>query len=448
MYRVVRISVSKTKYPELFAYADNISRLAKNLHNAALFRLRQRYTSLDRGTLNENQILVQNEIDLVEMSHPKYHAGNILSYRFLERMMRDTGNPDYFADGLSKQTAQQILKKACSELKSFDAAEREYIRHPEKFTGRPRIPGYTKSETATFTFTNQDAVIKGRELKLPLTKITLPLPEMPEDARLKQTEVKPYMGRYIFFLTLEVKDAEVNSDMPYVCSIDLGVRNAAAIVCNDGSSEIYKGGSLLSSSRLHAKRKADAVSIITKGHDRMHAQSRHLQHMAYRHECFMRDQLHKISRRIVNFCTAHKAGTIVIGENRGWKYESCIGRVNNQNFHAIAHGILKAMIEYKARYAGITVIYQEESYTSKADFTKGDFMPVYGKENGKPSFSGVRDRGLYICHDGRIVNADLNGAANIMRKAMPEATEIIKDFRFLAEPEVIDFRKLNTNVFR
>ena len=59
-------------------------------------------------------------------------------------------------------------------------------------------------------------------------------------------------------------------------------------------------------------------------------------------------------------------------------------------------------------------------------------------------FSGVRDRGLYICHDGRKVNAGLNGAANIMRKAMPEAAEIIKDFRFLAEPEVIDLKKLNS----
>ena len=75
------------------------------------------------------------------------------------------------------------------------------------------------------------------------------------------------------------------------------------------------------------------------------------------------------------------------------------------------------MISYKALVAGIEVIWQEESYTSKADCTAGDLIPVYGKERTHPVFSGRRiERGLYLCKAGYCINADCNGAANILRK--------------------------------
>ena len=81
------------------------------------------------------------------------------------------------------------------------------------------------------------------------------------------------------------------------------------------------------------------------------------------------------------------------------------------------------MILYKALCAGISVIEQEESYTSRADVTAGDAMPVYGKEKALPVFSGKRlERGLYLCNHGYCINADCNGAANILRKAFPQAS--------------------------
>ena len=64
-------------------------------------------------------------------------------------------------------------------------------------------------------------------------------------------------------------------------------------------------------------------------------------------------------------------------------------------------------------------IEQEESYTSKASFLDLDELPVFNTDNPKKyEFSGKRiTRGLYQSADGRIVNADLNGAANILRKS-------------------------------
>ena len=161
------------------------------------------------------------------------------------------------------------------------------------------------------------------------------------------------------------------------------------------------------------------------------------------HDCFMKDMMHKISTDIVRYCAEHGVGTIVMGVNRGWKQGSDMGKVNNQNFTGIPHDRLRKMIMYKAARKGIRIMEQEESYTSKADITAMDFIPVYGRENGNVEFSGRRiKRGLYACSAGYSVNADCNGAANILRKAVPDAWEGTEDFRFLATPEKAGFKDL------
>ena len=224
----------------------------------------------------------------------------------------------------------------------------------------------------------------------------------------------------------------------------MGTDNIAAIVTTDHASRVYKGGAVLSENRLFHKERAKAVSILTKGTGKQNAHSRHLDFLSRKHDCFTRDLMHKISADIVRFCEEHRAGTIVIGTNPLWKQKVNTGRANNQKFMSVPHTILRRMITYKAEAAGITVVLQEESYTSKADVTAKDRMPVYGKAEGKPAFSGRREgRGLYRCQGGLVINADCNGAANILRKAIPEAWNETYDFRFLAYPESVTFRRLN-----
>ena len=75
-------------------------------------------------------------------------------------------------------------------------------------------------------------------------------------------------------------------------------------------------------------------------------------------------------------------------------------------------------MQYKCQLRGITVITQEESYTSKASFLDNDDIPVYG-ETENPKFSGRRvKRGLYKSSNGQLINADVNGSYNIMRKGL------------------------------
>ena len=285
------------------------------------------------------------------------------------------------------------------------------------------------------------------ELKMPLTKKRISFSNLPDDGVLKTVKVKPFYGMFKLLLTFEVPENNIShKDMPNICSIDFGVDNFAAIVCNDGSAAIYKGNAVLSECQWFHKQKAKYVSILTTGKEySRYAPTKALKRLSYHHSNFINDQCHKISRNIVNYCIEHNAGTLVLGVNKLWKQHSSIGRSSNQNFVSMPITILHKMITYKAERAGIKVIEQEESYTSKADIVAQDYIPVYGKDDYNASFSGKRiKRGLYRCSNKLIINADCNGAANIMRKAIPEAWKGITDFAFISNPIVYGYKKVNS----
>ena len=127
----------------------------------------------------------------------------------------------------------------------------------------------------------------------------------------------------------------------------------------------------------------------------------------------------------------------MLGSNKNWKQKTDIGKQNNQKFVMLPIARLQAMIQYKAEREGIHVVIQEESYTSRASFPDKDTIPVYG--SGEDTvFSGKRvKRGLYKTSTGILINADCNAAANILRKALPNEADKIKDFQDLISPEVM-----------
>ena len=131
--------------------------------------------------------------------------------------------------------------------------------------------------------------------------------------------------------------------------------------------------------------------------------------------------MHKISTHIINEAVKNNISKIFIGKNIGWKNELNIGKRNNQNFVFVPHVKLFNQLLYKGLLNGIEVIFTEESYTSKASFFDKDELLVYGNSDSH-KFSGKRiKRGLYKDGEGNLWNADLNGAANIMRKCSDKA---------------------------
>ena len=126
----------------------------------------------------------------------------------------------------------------------------------------------------------------------------------------------------------------------------------------------------------------------------------------------------KSARYIVDYCCNNNIGTIVVGYNLDFKRYVNLGKNNNQTFTQIPFGDLRNNIAYLCERYGIEYIEQEESYTSKASALDEDDIPVYNPTNNfDGNFSGKRIyRGLYKSKNGTLINADVNGSANILRK--------------------------------
>ena len=131
------------------------------------------------------------------------------------------------------------------------------------------------------------------------------------------------------------------------------------------------------------------------------------------------DYMNKAARKVIDYCISNDIGTLVVGYNETFQRKVHIGKQNNQNFVNIPYGRLQNKLQYLCDLNGIKFVKQEESYTSKASFWDKDIIPVYNNDNPKEyEFKGSRvKRGLYKTSSGKIFNADVNGALNIMRKS-------------------------------
>ena len=131
------------------------------------------------------------------------------------------------------------------------------------------------------------------------------------------------------------------------------------------------------------------------------------------------DYISKSAKLVIDYCLKNDISIIVIGKNKDFQSKTNIGKANNQNFVNIPYGELCNKLKYLCELNDIEYIEQEESYTSKASFFDKDDIPVYDKNNTQTyTFSGKRiHRGMYQCLNGKTLNADVNGALNILRKS-------------------------------
>ena len=435
MYRTDRIYVSKQH--EMFPYFDGLAHKAKNLYNASLFRIRNAFTAHDKTNVTSNEKEVLDELALLK-GQKTYR---VLGYGVLQRLMRVTQNPDFFA-GLPMQSAQAAVKHACSDFQNWLSALKKYKQNPASFTGKPRMPGYCKGDITTLTLTNQDAVIYGDELKLPKTKQRLRIRKR-HSARLQEVKVCPVSGGYDILLVYQVKEPSAETGT-HSAAVDFGVDNTMAVVADTGDSILFKGEYIKSINQYFNKEKAWRVSVMSKGNaTATRVWSKKLDQLSAYRTNYIRDCFHKMSKKLLEWCKSHGVGCLVLGSNKFWKQKADIGKQNNQNFVSIPFEMLKSMIELKACEYGVTVVRNEESYTSKTSFLDSDDIPVYVEgDETKHRFSGKRiQRGLYRSSDGTVLNADINGAANILRKAGCDTSSVI--LTNLLNPEVFAFADLN-----
>ena len=212
----------------------------------------------------------------------------------------------------------------------------------------------------------------------------------------------------------EIDDQTVSTGK--AASIDLGLENLFTVAFNYNKKGIsFKGTKLKAINQYFNKETSKLQSLLPKNE----YSSKRILHLFYKREEQLRNVIGFYSNRLMDLLVNEGISTLVIGHNKNWKDKINIGKVNNQNFVSIPFSKIINIIRYKLEDHGIKCIEQEESYTSKASFLDNDSIPTFNEdENQKHTFSGKRiTRNLYKTKNNQIIDADLNGALNIMKKA-------------------------------
>jgi IS605 OrfB family transposase len=201
-------------------------------------------------------------------------------------------------------------------------------------------------------------------------------------------------------------------DPTRVLGIDHGMNNWLTCVSNVGTSFIIDGLKLKSLNQGYNKRVAKLMSDKPNGF-----WSKRLESLTEKRNRQMRDAVNKAARIVVSHCLENKIGTLVFGWNKGQKNGATMGKKTNQKFVQIPTARLKERIKQLCEIHGIQFEETEESYTSKASFLDADTLPVYGEKPEGWKSSGKRvKRGLFRSGMNFYINADCNGAGNIIRK--------------------------------
>ena len=373
-----------------FAQIDELAFKSKNLYNAANYVIRQNFI-YGWGYVN------YNEMNRLMKFHEAYKA-------------------------LPAKVSQQILMILDKNWKSFFEAVKAYKVDSSKFTGRPKLPLYKDKFKGRNILVYTIQAISSKFLKKGIIKLSgtdFSIKTKVNPDQICQVRLVPKCHSYVIEVIYDEQESTASDDY-FVASIDLGLNNLVALTSNQPGFTplLINGRPLKSINQFYNKRKAQLQPQL-KGNRKTSARIQRLTRC--RHQK-IDNYLHHASRLIVDILRTKQIGTLVVGKNEQWKTEINLGKQTNQNFVSLPHARLIEMLEYKARLVGIKVILQEESYTSQANFLGLDLIPVYGKTEKEPMFTGKRiKRGLYKTSTGQLINSDINGSYNILRKAIPNA---------------------------
>ena len=373
------------KNHRLFKELDRVSFLSKNLYNAGLYQARQSF-------------FANNE--------------SYKDYLNIQKEFQDSNQIDYRS--LPSKVSQHVLKQVEKDFKSFFEASTEYQKTPKKFLGKPKIPKYKdKTKGRNLLVYTIQAVSKTalREGKIKLSQTEIEFSTSVKAEQIQQVRIIPRNSYYIIEVVYEKLAKEKKADNQRSVGIDIGVNNLACIVTNDGDQPMIINGKPLKSINQYynwKKAKLQAKSKLSK--------SRKIEKLTNKRNNKVEDYLHQASREITNQIVSKEITKVVIGKNHNWKQEVNIGSRNNQNFVSIPHAEFINKIKYKCELEGIEVIIQEESYTSKCSFLDKEPIRKHAQYLGKRV-----TRGLFESATGIKLNADVNGGANILTKAIPNA---------------------------
>ena len=359
---------------------DEVCLKSKNLYNKALYLVRQHYFN------------TKEYLDYVKVYH----------------ILADSKDSDYYS--LPTRVSVQTLMLLDRNFKSFFA-----LLKKKKSGGgyyKPiKLPKYLEKEGRQIAIFTKEAVSKVyiRKGLIKLSTLYLEIPTKVTEDNLVEVRVLPRNNHHIVEVVYKVEDKENKIDNNRYASVDLGINNLMTVSSNVTKPFIINGKPLKSINQYWNKEKARLQSIL-KGNKKT---SKRIQSITNKRNNKVLDYLHKSSRELVNFLVSNNIGTLIVGYNEEWKENINLGKRNNQNFVNIPFYTLIKQLEYKCKLEGINFILTEESYTSKCSFLDNEEVCKHEKYLGERI-----KRGLFKSKEGKLINADLNGSLNILKKVV------------------------------
>jgi len=325
---------------------------------------------------------------------------------------------------LPRKVSNQALIQLHKAWVGFFEAIDEWREHPERFTGRPKLPGYKHKTEGRNLLVYEKGAIWKRELDQGVIAVT-GLGALVQTAQSRETvsevRIVPKGDHYVIEVVYQQEAKQARVDPELFVAADLGVSVLAALTSNKPGflPRLVNGGPIKSLNQFYNKQRAHHQSKLAKAN---RFTSRQLERITTKRNRRILHYLHTASRRIIDLLVQEGIGTLIIGKNPLWKQEVEMGKRNNQNFVQAPHARFIEMLTYKAELVGIQVILTEESYTSRASFLDRDEIPVYDQNRTEePHFSGRRDGRWYYASGKRHIHSDVNGSYNIGRKVVPTA---------------------------
>jgi len=353
---------------------------------------------------------------------------------------------NYHTQFLHSHTYQWCLKMLEQDWKSYFASIKDYKKNPNKYLGLPKPPKFknTNNKKNEIIFTTAGIRYKNGILKLSLSKaiqdkfqvqslnFDMKNVKIPVNlSRINQIKLQWNNSSKRWYLLIIWENEIINKVTgDNVMAIDLGLDNLATCVFKDNPQcIIFSGKHIKSKNAYYNKEIARLTSIVMKQckNSKHFRRTKQIIKLQTKRNNYIKDQIHKISKNIVELALTMDCNTIVIGDFSGIKQEN-----HAKSFVQIPQQELVKKIKYKAELVGLKVIMVNESYTSGCS-------AIDLEEINKANYNKSRriTRGLFKTNNGMLINADVNGALNILRKyikGIPKAIEIARDNGRLDSP--------------
>lgn len=365
--------------------------------NNPIYNVVDQYCFYSKNVYNQANYIIRQEF---------INNNNKLSAYDVQKLMQPM---DCYKE-CGSQSAQKTIQLVDKMWKSYFKAIKDWKKNPSKYLGMPRLPKYLpKDGRQVFMIKNIQCSLNDGQFRIAFKPFGGYTVNTHAVGKLMQCRFVPKSDYYVMEIVYEIEVPNVEEERIRVCSIDLGTENLVTMVNNVGLQPVViKGGAIKSVNQFYNKRKAEMQSQLKKetGRD----WSKKLQKLTDKRYEKIKYLMHCASKKVVDYCAENKIDTLIVGLNKKWKQEN----ENKQNFTYIPFDMLISQIQSKCEEYGIEVVMTEEAYTSGTSFLDKE-QPI--KENYNKERRVYR--GLFIANNGKTINADVNGAYQIMKKVIP-----------------------------